>query len=245
MKKNLLIILFLTLISSSVSISAQETSPAATASATEMVIEKKVALNDHDQASAGQILDNLERLAKDPTSSEQIKDQYEDVTNKNRGFIARVTSFKDGALKLSTLTEEEIFITPDKSTTIIKKGQSTTGENLDLSKWFSVDDWLVLIGVQNDDVFSPRRIIISSESLEPEKQFVLRGQIKTFTSKKVDVQILGSSASVETFNLDKTINLTNKDNSNLTYKDLSLNAQVILVGTISNDKKSLQTLRLL
>lgn len=245
MKKNLLISLFLTLISSSVSISAQETSPAATASATEMVIEKKVALNDHDQASAGQILDNLERLAKDPTSSEQIKDQYEDVTNKNRGFIARVTSFKDGALKLSTLTEEEIFITPDKSTTIIKKGQSITGENLDLSKWFSVDDWLVLIGVQNDDVFSPRRIIISSESLEPEKQFVLRGQIKTFTSKKVDVQILGSSANVETFNLDKTINLTNKDNANLTYKDLSLNAQVILVGTINNDKKSLQTLRLL
>lgn len=245
MKKNLLISLFLTLISSSVSISAQETSPAATASATKMVIEKKVALNDHDQASAGQILDNLERLAKDPTSSEQIKDQYEDVTNKNRGFIARVTSFKDGALKLSTLTEEEIFITPDKSTTIIKKGQSTTGENLDLSKWFSVDDWLVLIGVQNDDVFSPRRIIISSESLEPEKQFVLRGQIKTFTSKKVDVQILGSSTNVETFNLDKTINLTNKDNANLTYKDLSLNAQVILVGTINNDKKSLQTLRLL
>lgn len=245
MKKNLLISLFLTLISSSVSISAQETSPAATASATEMVIEKKVALNDHDQASAGQILDNLERLAKDPTSSEQIKDQYEDVTNKNRGFIARVTSFKDGALKLSTLTEEEIFITPDKSTTIIKKGQSITGENLDLSKWFSVDDWLVLIGVQNDDVFSPRRIIISSESLEPEKQFVLRGQIKTFTSKKVDVQILGSSTNVETFNLDKTINLTNKDNANLTYKDLSLNAQVILVGTINNDKKSLQTLRLL
>lgn len=245
MKKNLLISLFFALISSSVSISAQETSPAATASATEMVIEKKVALNDHDQASAGQILDNLERLAKDPTSSEQIKDQYEDVTNKNRGFIARVTSFKDGALKLSTLTEEEIFITPDKSTTIIKKGQSTTGENLDLSKWFSVDDWLVLIGVQNDDVFSPRRIIISSESLEPEKQFVLRGQIKTFTSKKVDVQILGSSTNVETFNLDKTINLTNKDNASLTYKDLSLNAQVILVGTINNDKKSLQTLRLL
>lgn len=245
MTKNLLISLFFALISSTISVSAQETSPAATASATEMVIEKKVALNDHDQASAGQILDNLERLAKDPTSSEQIKDQYEDVTNKNRGFIARVTSFKDGALKLSTLTQEEIFITPDKSTTIIKKGQSTTGENLDLSKWFSVDDWLVLIGVQNDDVFSPRRIIISSESLEPEKQFVLRGQIKTFTSKKVDVQILGSSANIETFNLDKTINLTNKDNANLTYKDLSLNAQVILVGTINNDKKSLQTLRLL
>jgi len=238
MKKNLLISLFFALISSTISVSAQETSPAATASATEMVIEKKVALNDHDQASAGQILDNLERLAKDPTSSEQIKDQYEDVTNKNRGFIARVTSFKDGALKLSTLTQEEIFITPDKSTTIIKKGQSTTGENLDLSKWFSVDDWLVLIGVQNDDVFSPRRIIISSESLEPEKQFVLRGQIKTFTSKKVDIQILGSSANVETFNLDKTINLTNKDNASLTYKDFSLNAQVILVGTISNDKKS-------
>lgn len=245
MKKNLLISFFLTLISSPALISAQETPTDVASSATEMVIEKKTNLSEHDQASAVRILDNLERLAKDPTSSEQIKGQYEDVTNKNRGFIAQVVSFKDGALKLSTLNQEEIFVTPDKSTTIIKKGQSTSGENLDLSQWFSVDDWLVLIGVQNNDVFSPRRIIISSESLEPAKQFVLRGQIKAFTSKKVDIQIIGTDNVVETFTLEKTINLTDKDNASLTYKDLSLDASVMLVGTIKNDKKNLQTLRLL
>jgi hypothetical protein len=235
----------LTLISSPSLIKAQETSTNASTSATEMVIEKKANLSEHDQASASQILDNLERLAKDPTSSEEIKDQYEDVINKNRGFIAQVVSFKDGALKLNTLDQEEIFITPDKSTTIIKKGQSVTGENLDLSQWFNIDDWLVLIGVQNNEVFSPRRIIVSSESLEPEEQFVLRGQIKAFTSKKADVQIIGSDNTVETFVLEKTISLTNKDNATLTYKDLSLDASVMLVGTITNDKKSLQTLRLL
>ena len=102
MKKNLLISFFLTLISSPALIYAQETSTNASTSATEMVIEKKANLSEHDQASASQILDNLERLAKDPTSSEQIKDQYEDVINKNRGFIAQVVSFKDGALKLNT-----------------------------------------------------------------------------------------------------------------------------------------------
>lgn len=245
MKKNLLISLFLFFAFSCIQAQAQETTQAEASQSGTIVIEKKSNLTAHDQASADQILDNLERLAKDPDASQQIQNQYDDVSNKNRGFIAQVSSFKDGALKLITLNQEEIFVTPDKSTTVIKKGKSATGENLELGDWFAIDDWLVLIGVQNNDLFAPRRIIISSESLAPTVPFVTRGQIKTVTSKKVDVALIGGANEVETFNLSKTVNLVDQNNETLTYKDLTVGAQVLLVGTITDDKKSLQTLRLI
>lgn len=210
----------------------------------DVVIEKKTEISTHDQTATNQILDNLERLAKDPESSEKIKEKYDGVVNKNRGFIAQVTNLKDNALRVQTPDKEDVFITPDKSTTIIKKGKSTTGENLTLSEWFTIDDWLVLIGVQNDDVFSPRRIIISSETPIPEEQFVLRGTMKSSQNKKIEVNILGQEKS-ESFAIDKNVNLVNQTNETIAVKDLTIEAPVLLVGTIKNDKKTLQTLRLL
>ncbi len=249
MKKNFFFTFFLTnfitLISLVLAVPLSAQSPeASTAAQADIVIEKS-AQGRSDKDSTDQILNNLERLAKDPNANEQIKEQYDDVSNKNRGFIAQVASFKDGAIKLVTLSNEELFITPDKSTTILKKGESVNGENLELSEWFNVDDWLVLIGVQDNDVFLPRRIIISSESLAPVTQFVLRGQIKTVSSSKIDVQILGTATEVETFKINKDVNLVDQNNETISTKDLSLDSSVLLIGTLANDKKTLQTLRLL
>ncbi|MDO5561635.1 MAG: hypothetical protein Q4G02_02575 [bacterium] len=221
------------------SVLAQETTESG-----DVVIEKKSEISEHDQTATNQILDNLERLAKDPESSEKIKEKYDGVVNKNRGFIAQVTNLKDSALRVQTPNGEDVFITPDKSTTIIKKGKSTTGENLTLSEWFTIDDWLVLIGVQNNDVFSPRRIIIASETPIPEEQFVLRGTMKSSQSKKIEVNILGQEKS-ESFTIDKNVNLVNQANETITVKDLTIEAPVLLIGTIKNNKKTLQTLRLL
>ena len=223
---------------------AQDATSSADASSSTQIVLEKNAATEHDNNSATQILDNLDRLAKNTDQSEQIKEQYDGVSDKNRGFIAQVTSIKDNAFKITTPKEEELFITVDKSTTIVKKGKTTTGENIDLLDWINIDDWLVLIGVQSNDTFSARRIIVSSESLLPEETFVLRAKIKTATSKKVDAQIIGTDT-IETLNFNKTTNLVDSLNETITYKDLQIDMEVFLIGTIENDKKNLQTLRLL
>lgn len=210
----------------------------------EITIEQKTT-DGQTQESTTQILENLERLAKDSSQSEQIKNQYEGVTSKTRGFIAQVTSLKDDSFKITTPSGEELLIVPDKSTTIVKKGESIRGSDATLTDWVAIDDWLVLIGIQSGETFQPRRILVSSDSLSPVDTFVARGVIKTSQSTKLDIEIIGQENQVETFNLVKNTNLVNADNETITYQDLPAGTPVLLIGTQSGDKKQLQTLRLL
>lgn len=208
----------------------------------EIIIRKK---QEESTETANQILQNLDKLSKNQNQAAEIKDKYDDVTAKNRGFVAQVTSLKDDSFKIRTPTGDELSISPDKSTTLIKKGAASSGDNLKLSDWLAIDDWLVLIGVQNGQVFLPRRIIISSESLAPHTNFATRGVIKNLTSSKVEIMPLGSHV-VESFILNKKTTLLDEHQENITYKDLSLGQQVLLVGTIADqDAKQLQTLRVL
>ncbi len=239
---SLFVLLLTNTFSSPTLVSAQDKTASGSS---EIVIGKKARSDEVTAESAVHILENLERLAKDPQSSEQIKDKYDGVTNKTRGFIAQIISLKDDSFRVITPDNQEFFITPDKSTTIVKKGQITTGENYTLSDWFAIDDWLVLIGVQNNEVFQPRRILVSSESLAAPKSFVLRGTVKNSQKDKLDVAILGRTDSIITFKLDKDTNLVNQSNETITAKDLLVDTPVLLIGTEKDDKKTLQTLRLL
>lgn len=219
-----------------------QTPQEASGSDKEIIIRKK---QEESTETATQILQNLEKLSKNQHQAAEIKDKYDDVTAKNRGFVAQVTSLKDDSFKIRTPAGEELSISPDKSTTIIKKGSMANGDNLKLSTWLAIDDWLVLIGVQNGQVFLPRRIIISSESLAPLKNFASRGVIKNITSNKVEIMPLGSQT-VESFNLNKQTTLLDEHQENIAPKNLNLGQQVLLVGTIDDkDEKQLQTLRVL
>ncbi len=210
------------------------------ATSSEITIEKKV----KKEENTAQILQNLERLAQDSPQKEQIKEQYQDATLRPRGFIAQIVQLRDDTFKILTLDQKELFITPDKSTTIVKKGQSTTGENYTLTDWFAIDDWLVLIGVQNGDIFQPRRILISSESLAPVETFVYRGTIKDLRKDKVDLTFLGQEE-VQSFKIDKSINLVDTHNETVAIADLTPDTPIIAIGTKKSDSLQLQTLRLL
>lgn len=210
------------------------------ATSSEITIEKK----SKDEENTAQILQNLERLAQDSPQKEQIKEQYQDATLRPRGFIAQIVQLRDDTFKILTLDQKELFITPDKSTTIVKKGQSTTGENYTLTDWFAIDDWLVLIGVQNGDIFQPRRILISSESLAPVETFVYRGTVKDLRKDKVDLTFLGQ-AETHSFKIDKSINLVDIHNETVALADLTPDTPIIAIGTKKSDSLQLQTLRLL
>ena len=242
LSKRLLATLFLSLMAglfaSSSLIYAQEASESSSEreETDEIVITKK---DDTSEENTTVILQNLENLVKDSNQSEQIKNQYDGVTSKTRGFVGQITSLKDNSFKINTLNDEELLIA------IVKKGDTVTGDKATLTDWLAIDDWLVLIGVQNGETFQPRRLMVSSDSLAPVETFVSRGVIKNSQSNKIDVQIIGQDSLVETLNLAKTTDLVNSDNETITYKDLTPGSQVLLVGTQKDSKKSLQTLRLL
>ncbi len=215
-----------------------------------IVIEKKEETGEEEGGSADKILDNLERLAKDPDASEQIKDQYDEAAAKNRGFVAVVLASKDGALRVNVLgldgETEEVFITPDKSTTIIKKGQSTSGENLEMDEWFAIDEYLVVIGVQDGETFSPRRILVSSEEIVPVEEFLLRGSVERISSSSVTIVKAGGTEEQNSYTIDKAVKILSRDGVEIEASEIETESNVLLVGTIDNDgDEQLQTIRVL
>jgi hypothetical protein len=209
---------------------------------TTLTIEKKVAT---EIEVTNVVLDNLERLARNQERVQEVNTKYDGVTNKTRGFIAQVTYVKDDSLEIVTLSDEKHFIVPDKSTAIVKKGQPIAGGEYVLTETFAVDDWLVVIGIQSGTNFSPRRILISSESLAPKKHFVLRGSIKSATSSKLDILLSGTDT-IESFTINKSSNLVNPDNETVAVKDLTPDANVLVIGSEKEGgSRLLETLRLL
>ena len=197
------------------------------------------------EESTSQILQNLENLVRDDSQSEEIINQYDDVISKARGFIGQVSSLKDDAFKITLIGGEELLIAPDKSTVIVKNGETTPGHQAQLSELLAVDDWLVIIGIQNGEVFQPRRIMISGESLAPSERFVHRGQVKNSQSNKIEVQITGEDSLVESYSLAKSTQLVDRDNETITYKDVKAGLEVLVIGEQKGTAKTLQTLRLL
>jgi len=225
-------------------VSAQEVPLATPEAQTEPVIQDITMEKDTTaQESTTQILQNLENLVNDNSQSEEIKSQYDDVVSKARGFIGQVISIKDDSFKISLPNGADLLITPDKSTTIVKNGDSVRGNEAQMSEWLEVDDWLVMIGIQNGETFQPRRIMVSGESLAPAERFVRRGVVKTCTASKVDVQIAGQDV-VETLQLTKSTALLDQNNETISYKDIAKDSEVIIIGEQKNAAKSLQTLRL-
>ncbi|MBQ6450075.1 hypothetical protein IJJ08_04225 [bacterium] len=197
------------------------------------------------EESTSQILQNLENLVRDDNQSEEIINQYDDVISKARGFIGQVSGLKDDAFKITLIGGEELLIAPDKSTVIVKNGETTPGNQAQLSELLAVDDWLVIIGIQNGEVFQPRRIMVSGESLAPSERFVHRGQVKNSQSNKIEVQITGEDNLVESYPLAKSTQLVDQDNETITYKDVKPGLEVLVIGEQKGTAKTLQTLRLL
>ena len=197
------------------------------------------------EESTSQILQNLENLVRDDNQSEEIINQYDDVISKARGFIGQVSSLKDDAFKITLINGEELLIAPDKSTVIVKNGETTPGHQAQLSELLAVDDWLVIIGIQNGEVFQPRRIMVSGESLAPSERFVHRGRVKNSQSNKIEVQITGEDSLVESYQLTKSTQLVDQDNETITYKDVKAGLEVMVIGEQKGTAKTLQTLRLL
>lgn len=224
---------------------AQETAEIDTATSEAQIGTITMEKDNTSEESTTQILQNLENLVHDDSQSQEIIDQYDDVVSKARGFIGQVSSIKDDSFKISLPDGEELLITPDKSTTIVKNGETVQGDQAQLSEWLVIDDWLVLIGIQNGETFQPRRVMISGESLAPVERFVHRGVIKSATMSKVDVAIAGGDDLVESFALAKSANLVDQDNETIGYKDLKPGMEVLVIGEQKSSAKALQTLRLL
>ena len=190
------------------------------------------------------LLDNLERLTRQKEESETLKDLYADLNVKKRGYIAQVISIKDKTVRVKSLDGTEQFLTFDKSTTLIRKGQETTADQVEAADWLNIDDWIVVIGVEEDDQFLPRRILVSSVSLEPKPKIVRIGTVAAINSTKLSFIPRGGE-SVEEVKVSRNTIFQDRNGETIKAAQVKVDQSILVTGIGGNSGATAATIRVL
>jgi len=150
-------------------------------------------------------------------TTQKLKDRIEKIVEEKKdqikGIISNLDSTKQGFIgEVQRISEEAITIRTSKSTKIIPITDQIEiikdGKEIDLSD-IAVDNWLVVMGIIENDNFTPLRILVSAESLRPRPSYITLGSISDI--KRNQLTILPRSTEGE-------VNIT--INSKTYYEDL-------------------------
>ncbi len=167
---------------------------------------------------------------------EQIKGALQGIAADERGFVGEV----------QRVTDEAITIKSNDETTIIP-----VSEGFDLSRKnakikigdVAVGNWAVVIGKESSaGVFSPEKVVISTESLQPRPQVIVIGSIDAITTKDVSITSRLNGQKY-TFTIAKTTQSQNNDGTDIPIRTFKKNVQALFVGVEGDGTTELKTVR--
>ena len=209
-----------------------------------------------ESASNSAMLENLERLAEGSSSgtgtggeaNEEMKAIYEQLESKKNGFIARVISFKDKTVKVADPQKGdkgEQYLTFDQSTVLVSGSKQENADSADLAEWLEVDSWLVVIGVTENDVFLPRRVLVSSTDLTPKKKYIKKGTFVSISGSKLKFIPLGEEEEIE-LSIARTTEYQDSSGEAIKSREFVKGSDILVTGVSGgNGAVTVNTLRLL
>lgn len=179
--------------------------------------------------------ERIERIVEE--KKDQIKGIINSLDSTKQGFIGQVTRISEETVTIKTNKATKIL--PISSEVELLKGTAQT-KLADIA----VDNWLVVMGIVEDDNFKPIRILVSSEDIRPKSYTVALGTVTdigrnnlTFTPR------------------DNPEELTVTTNNQTTYEDLKgeeisrsdieTDTQALLIAYDDEGEKVARRIRLL
>ncbi|MBD3279587.1 MAG: hypothetical protein GF390_02645 [Candidatus Pacebacteria bacterium] len=167
---------------------------------------------------------------------DQIKGTIDDLSQKSYGFIAQVQRLTEETITVENQDGTQILAIDDQ-VTLVKDGQE-----IELTK-VAVDDWLIIMGYQEDAEFNPKRIVVSSESLRPSPHLVMFGTIKSLSRSKLDLEPRQKQNETEVLSLTLSQNIEFQDLQGETSQTslFTEGLQVLVVGYQNEDGEQIIT----
>lgn len=193
-------------------------------------------------ATTQNLRERIERVVDE--KREQIQGVLTDLDQRRRGVIGQV----------ERITEESITISNHKGTEIIplKVDQVPVrlikaGNEIELTD-IAVGDWILSLGLMEDNSFIPNRILVSSNSLRPTTRSVAIGAIVEVTTSNLSIdQRAGDTITFVTNRNTTYQDLEGEEITRTQLTNLAENTQALVAGSISNgdDNESVRTARLI
>lgn len=187
-------------------------------------------------ATTQNLRDRIEKIVDE--KRDQIKGVLDEFDQKKRGTLGNVTRVSEESITIKTRKATEIIpITPD---VIIEKA----GKTIKITE-IAVDDWVVAMGIIDNDTFVPKRLLISSTSLRPTTPVVSLGTITTLD--KTELEISPRSGG-DTFKIATTTKTLYQDinGDEIKRTELKQDMQALVIGAESStNEKTARLIRIL
>ncbi|MEA2056677.1 MAG: hypothetical protein U9O78_03140 [Patescibacteria group bacterium] len=153
---------------------------------------------------------------------EQVKDKVEEFSQKKRGFIGRIDRVSEEAITLENRKGTQIIPFNDELA-LTKNNDEVSVEDL------AVDDWVTVLGFQEETNFSPIKLIVSEDDLNVRPQIVEIGSIVDFDQKQVTIKTRDGGSEIE-FQIKKTTLLEDSNSEEFSTSDLFEDMQCLIAG---------------
>ncbi|MEN8253392.1 MAG: hypothetical protein ABFQ62_03395 [Patescibacteria group bacterium] len=163
--------------------------------------------------------DRIQRVVKE--REEEIKGVIEDLSQKRQGFIGEVERVSGETLSIKTIKDTRI-IAVDDTVSLLKNNKKIELKDV------SVGDWLIVMGMLEDDNFVAKRILVSSESLRPRNHTVVLGSISEIAKKSLTFQARSESDS-KTLMLNSSSSYQDFEGNKIAKSDLGDELQALVI----------------
>lgn len=181
------------------------------------------------------VLQNLQETLK--KRSEKVDAILEEITSPKRAFVGQVSRVSETTLTLNVAGTTRI-VPLEPSVALIKNGKTTTAENI------AVDDWALVMGLWEDDAFTPKKIFFSEKSLRPKTQIVALGSLKEVKKTSLQFQARGQEE-VLTLTLNTKTRYQDVKGETASLSQFVAEDQVLIIGYKDDEGAYATTIRAL
>ncbi len=187
-----------------------------------------------------------------PGEADTSKETIEEIKRrieKNSDLVKGVTDQKDALIgiigEVTRITGESVTVRSQTATTIIALPETviiTSGKKNIKPEEIAVGNWVGIIGVRDDDAFTPRSISVSTQSLRPKEQEVSLGTISKINRASIEFAPRGTD-STKTLAIAKSTSFEDVDGNTIKVTDLDTDVAVLVVAQQIDENLTLATIR--
>lgn len=179
--------------------------------------------------------ERIERIVEE--KKEQIRGVINNLESQKQAFIGQVIRISEETITVKTNKATRILpINPQvellKGTSIIKLSD------------VAVDNWLVVMGVLEDDDFRPIRILVSATDIRPKTYFIALGSVTELDKTTLTIKPRNAEEPVAITTNNKTI-FEDLNGQVIARTDLEVESQLLVVASEAEGDKIAKRVRLL
>lgn len=179
---------------------------------------------------------------------ERIEKIVEEKKDKIKGIIDNIDSNKQGFIgEVTRISEESITVKTNKSTRILPITEDVeiikAGKEVELSD-IAVENWLVVMGIIEDDNFIPIRILVSTETLRPDPTHITIGSITQIERNELTVSPR-SGEEPQAITLNSNTLYEDLNGEEISRTDIEDETQALIIAVEDEDEKTARRVKIL